>query len=165
MVRAGPLNGPIGAVVVGSGFGCYSHVRGLRHAGIEVRALVGRDPAKTAERARLFAVPRACTTLSEALQTPGVDAVTIATPPHTHAPLSLQAIAAGMHVLCEKPFARDAAEGREVLAAAEDAGVVHLLGTEFRYDAGQALLAEAVRTGQVGAPLPRHVAHARADAR
>ncbi len=143
---------PLGAVVVGTGFGCYSHVRALRHAGFEVRGLVGRDPDKTAQRAAMFEVPVACGTLAEALSLPGVDAVTIATPPHTHAELALEAIAAGRHVLCEKPFARDVPEGRTVLDAAERAGIVHLLGTEFRFDAGQALLARAVRDDLVGVP-------------
>ena len=152
MSAAGVSAGSLGAVVVGTGFGCFTHVRALRHAGFEVRALVGRDPGKTAERARLFEVPVACTSLTDALKLPGVDAVTIATPPHTHAELSLEAIGAGRHVLCEKPFARDAGEGRTVLAAAERAGIVHLLGTEFRYDAGQALLADAVRGDLIGAP-------------
>jgi len=41
----------IGAVVVGTGFGLFTHVRALRDAGIEVRAIVGRDRARTAERA------------------------------------------------------------------------------------------------------------------
>jgi len=142
----------IGAVVVGTGFGCYTHVRALRAAGIEVRALVGRNGAKTAERARLFNVPVALTSLTEALGLKGVDAVTIATPPLTHAPLALEAIAAGRHVLCEKPFTAGTSEARLVLAAAEDAGVVHLLGTEFRWDTGQAALARAVADGLVGAP-------------
>jgi len=115
-------------------------------------ALVGRDPVKTAERARMFDVPRACTSLGEALAVPDVAAVTIATPPFSHAELAFEAIAAGKHVLCEKPFAADAAEARRVLAAAESAGVVHVLGTEFRYDAGQALLARAVADGTVGEP-------------
>jgi predicted dehydrogenase len=143
---------PLGVVVVGTGFGCYTHVRALRHAGFEVRALVGRDPDRTAARAAMFEVPRACRTLTEALALPGIDAVTIATPPHTHAELALEAIGAGRHVLCEKPFARDTTEGRVVLDAARRAGIVHLLGTEFRFDAGQALLAEAVATGLIGAP-------------
>ena len=52
----------LGAVVVGTGFGVFTHLRALRNAGVEVRALVGRDPAKTAERARLLGVARACTT-------------------------------------------------------------------------------------------------------
>ena len=142
----------LGVVVVGTGFGCYTHVRALRHAGFAVRALVGRDPDKTAHRARMFEVPRACATLAEALALSGVDAVTVATPPHTHAELSLEAMAAGRHVLCEKPFARNVDEGRGVLASAQRAGIVHLLGTEFRYDAGQALLARTVRDNLIGAP-------------
>jgi predicted dehydrogenase len=142
----------LGAVVVGTGFGCFAHVRALRHAGFDVVALVGRDPVRTAERARMFEVPIACDTLTQALALPRVDAVTIATPPHTHAELALEAMGAGRHVLCEKPFARDAAEGRVVLEAAQAAGIVHLLGTEFRYDAGQALLAQAVRDDLIGAP-------------
>jgi predicted dehydrogenase len=141
-----------GAVVVGTGFGCFTHVRALRAAGFDVRALVGRDHAKTARRAEAVDVPRACTSLAEALALPGVDAVTIATPPHTHAPLVLQAIAGGKHVLCEKPFARDAREAQALLTAAEEARVVHLLGTEFRFDTGQALLARAVHGGAVGDP-------------
>ena len=141
-----------GAVVVGTGFGCYTHVRALRAAGFDVLAVVGRDPAKTAERAALFAVPLALTSLDDALSVAGVDAVTIATPPHTHAPLARQAIAAGRHVLCEKPFAADTEEAKVVLDAAESAGIVHVLGTEFRWDPGQAGLARAVTAGLVGEP-------------
>jgi len=142
----------IGAVVVGTGFGCITHVRALRAAGFDVVAVVGRDPARTAERAARFGVAQACTSLTAALELPGVDAVTIATPPHTHAELALAAIARGRHVLCEKPFARDTAEAVDVLAAAESAGIVHLLGTEFRWDPGQATLARAVASGVVGEP-------------
>jgi predicted dehydrogenase len=142
----------IGVVVVGTGFGCITHVRALRAAGFDVVAVVGRDPARTAERAARFGVSRACTSLDAALELPGVDAITIATPPHTHAELALAAIAAGRHVLCEKPFARDTAEAVGVLAAAESAGIVHLLGTEFRWDPGQATLARAVASGVIGEP-------------
>jgi predicted dehydrogenase len=141
-----------GVVVIGTGFGCVSHVRALRAAGFDVMALVGRDRAKTAERAALFEIPTALTSVEEALAVDGVDAVTVATPPHTHADIALVAIAAGKHLICEKPFARDAAEGRKVLAAAEEAGVVHLLGCEFRWDGGQAGLARAVSDGAVGEP-------------
>ena len=141
-----------GVAVVGTGFGCYTHVRALRAAGFDVLVVVGQDPDKTAERARLFEVPRAMLSLTEALAVPGVECVTIATPPGTHAALAMEAIAADRHVLCEKPFTATVAEGRQVLAAAEDAGVVHLLGTEFRWDAGQAGLAQAVRRGDIGVP-------------
>src|SRR5438309_1555286 len=126
---------------VGTSFGCVTDVRALRAAGFEVVGLVGRDPEKSAERAERFEVPSGLTSLDAALALPGVDAVTVATPPHTHASIVLDAVAAGKHVVCEKPFARDAAEARQMLKAAEDAGVVHLLGTEFRWAPGQALLA------------------------
>jgi predicted dehydrogenase len=142
----------VGVVVVGTGFGCITHVRALRAAGFEVRALVGRDADRTTARARLFDVPLASTDVDEALALPGVDAVTIATPPHTHAEIASAAIEAGMHVLCEKPFARDAAEARDLLAIAERAGIVHLLGTEFRWDPGQATLARTIAAGEIGAP-------------
>ena len=141
-----------GVVIVGTGFGCITHLRALRAAGFDVQALVGRDPGKTGERARRFEVPNAMTTLADALTLPGVDAVTIATPPHTHAEIALEAIAAGKHVLCEKPFARDTPEARTMLDAARGAGIVHLLGTEFRWSPGQASMARVVTRGEIGTP-------------
>ncbi len=143
---------PLGAIIVGTGFGCLTHTRALRAAGFTVRALVGRDPERTAERARRCEVPHACTSLAEALTLDGVDAVTVATPPHAHAPIVIDSLAARKHVLCEKPFARDATEGRTMLAAANAAGVVHLLGTEFRFATGQALAARAIAEGAIGEP-------------
>ena len=143
---------PLGVVVIGTGFGCVTPLRALRNAGFAVRALVGRDAAKTERRARLCGVSCALTSLGEALSLPDVDAVLVATPPHTHAPLAHAALAARKHVLCEKPFARDAVEARALFADAERAGVVHMLGTEYRFDAGQALLARTVRSGAIGNP-------------
>lgn len=141
-----------GVAVVGTSFGCLTHVRALRAAGFDVIALVGRDPAKTAARAARFDVPVASTDLTEVLARDEISAVTVATPPHTHAALVRTALAAGKHVVCEKPFARDTEEARAVLADAEAAGVVHLLGCEFRYDAQQALVARLVNDGAIGVP-------------
>jgi predicted dehydrogenase len=138
--------------VVGTGFGCLTHVRCLRSAGLDVVALVGRDAAKTKERADRFGVASACTSLDEALGLPGVDAVTVATPPHTHAALVRAAIAAGKHVVCEKPFARDAGEAMSLHDVARARGVVAFVGNEFRFSPGQALATRAVRDGAVGAP-------------
>ena len=105
---------------------------------------------KTAERAKRFEIAHACTSMPDALALGRVDAVTIATPPHTHAAIAHEAIAAGRHVLCEKPFTRDATEARAMLEAAERAGVVHLLGAEMRFTPGQALLARVVHEGALG---------------
>jgi predicted dehydrogenase len=143
---------PLGVVVVGTGFGCLTHVPALRDAGFEVKALVGRDPVKTKARADRFDVPLGLTSLDEALALDGVDAVSVVTPPHTHHDLVVAAVEAGKHVVCEKPFATDAAEAQRMLDAAEAAGVVHLLGTEFRFGTGQALLRRVVQRGDIGEP-------------
>jgi predicted dehydrogenase len=142
----------LGAVVVGTGFGVFTHLRALRNAGIEVRALVGRDPAKTRARAQLLEVPRACGSLREALDDAAVKIVTIATPPATHAALVHEAVGAGRHVLCEKPFAMNLAEARGMLQAAERAGVVHTLGVEFRFATAHELLRRTIASGAIGEP-------------
>jgi predicted dehydrogenase len=146
------MSHPLRAVVVGTGFGVLTHLRALRAAGFEVDALVGRDPEKTAKRAADAGVPHGLTSLAEALALPGIDAVAVATPPHTHEAIVLESIAAGKHVLCEKPFAANAREAEAMLEAAEKAGVVHLLGTEFRWATGQALATRAVHDGLIGEP-------------
>lgn len=150
-------NTPLGAAVVGTGFGLFTHVRALRLAGFEVRAIVGRDLEKTRARAAPLSIPRVSNDLPALLaDDPAIALVTVATPPHAHAAPVLQALAAGRHVVSEKPFARDLAQARDMVAAAQKAGVVALLGAEFRYDSAQALLARVVKSGAIGDPLLFH---------
>jgi predicted dehydrogenase len=143
---------PPAAVVVGTGFGSRVHVPALRAAGFTVEALVGSDPDRTARRAARLDVPHALTSLPDALDLPGVAAVTIATPPHTHAPLALTALRAGKHVICEKPFAADVVEAAAMLEEAEAADVTHLVGHEFRWATERALLGRAIEEGLIGEP-------------
>jgi predicted dehydrogenase len=140
------------ALVVGTGFGCRIHVPALRAAGFEVVGLVGSTAERTTRRAEANGVPQAFTDLDEAISKTGAVAVTIATPPDTHAKLALAAIARGCHVICEKPFTLEAAEAREVLAAAERAGVTHLMGNEFRWLPERAIVARALAEGLIGEP-------------
>jgi predicted dehydrogenase len=140
------------AVVVGTGFGCRVHVPALRAAGFDVAALVGADPERTARRAANNGVPLALTDLDEAIERTGAVAVTVATPPDSHAKLSLQAIARGCHVICEKPLTMNVDEARAMLAAAERAGVTHLVGNEFRWLPERALIARAIAEGLIGEP-------------
>jgi predicted dehydrogenase len=137
---------------MGTGFGVLTHVRALQAAGVQVRALVGRDPDKTAQRAAMFDIEYATTDRQAALSRDDVDIVSVTTTPYSHSEVVLDAVAAGKHVLCEKPFARDLAQALEMLRAAQEAGVVHMLGTEFRFGTGQALLTRTVRSGQIGEP-------------
>jgi predicted dehydrogenase len=145
-------NEPIGAVVVGTGFGLFTHVRALRQAGFEVRAIVGRNQARTAARAAPLGIAVASASLAEALADPRIRLVTVATPPHAHYPMVMEAVAAGRHVVCEKPFAKDFAQAKAMFEAAEKAGVIHMLGAEFRFETEQALLRRIVLDGLIGEP-------------
>ena len=140
------------ALVVGTGFGCRIHVPALRAAGFEVVGLVGTDAERTRRRAQSGGISQTFTDLDEAITRTGAKVVTVATPPHTHGPLSMLAISRGCHILCEKPFARDTAEARAMLEAAQRAGIVHLVGHEFRWTPDRAVFARAIAEGLVGIP-------------
>ncbi len=92
------------------------------------------------------------TDLDAALALDGAVAVTVATPPDTHARVAIAAARAGKHVVCEKPFAANVTEARAMLAAAEDAAVTHLVGHEFRWAPDRAVVARAVADGAIGEP-------------
>ena len=109
----------IPARVVGTGFGCRIHVPALRAAGFDVVGLVGTRPDRLAKKAAEAGISETFTNLDEAISKTGAKLVTIATTPNTHGKLAMQAIARGCHVLCEQPFAFDAAEGQAMLDAAE----------------------------------------------
>jgi predicted dehydrogenase len=140
------------AVVVGTGFGARVHVPALQQAGFDVVALVGRDLQKTARRAARGGVGDACASLGDALALGDIEAVVIASPPATHKPLGLEAIAAGCHVVVEKPFTLDAAEARLLRAAAAEAGVVGLVHHEFRFAPERTAITRSLAAGAVGAP-------------
>jgi predicted dehydrogenase len=148
---------PLKVLVVGTGFGCRIQVPALRAAGFEVVGLVGTDRERTAERAAANAVSRAFTDLGEGISETGAVVVSISTPPTTHCAVTLTALRHGCHVLCEKPFAANAAEASEMLQAAQRAGVVHMVGHEFRFLPQRALVARSVARGLIGEP--RFFAH------
>ncbi len=146
------MTSTIGGVVVGTGFGYRIQLPALRAAGFEVLALVGQDEDRTARRAARRGVPHAFTSLAEALALPGADAVAIATPPSTHAALALEALDAGRHVLCEKPFATAFEDARVMLEAQQLAGTVGMVGHEFRFTSTQACVAKLLTDGEIGVP-------------
>src|SRR5579885_794003 len=92
--------------VVGTGFGAAVQIPGLqRYSRTEVVAVAARSDAHARETAARFGIPHAFTSVDAMLELDGVDAVSIASPPATHHALTLAALRAGKHVLCEKPFA------------------------------------------------------------
>ncbi len=79
-----------------------------------------------------------------------MDAIVVATPPTSHVPIALRAIAAGKHVLVEKPLAPTAAEARQLISAAADAGVLLMTGHTFEYNPAVWKLRELVQSGVLG---------------
>lgn len=94
------------------------HIPGLRAIeGVEITAVCNRRPASTQQVATDFNIPRTFTRWQDVVADPDIDAVVIGTWPYLHCPITLAALAAGKHVLCEARMSMNAAEAKEMLAA------------------------------------------------
>lgn len=143
---------PIKALIVGAGHGCRVHRPALEAAGFEVVGLVGRDPERTEKAAAKWGLPRYFIDLARAIDATAARAITIASPPHAHCSAVKVAAERGCHIYCEKPFAADAREAEEMVAAAEEAGIVNFLGYQMRMRPERRILREAVERGLLGTP-------------
>ena len=114
----------LGAVVVGTGFIGAVHLSALRKLGVRIEGVLGSSPDRGAERARALGVPRAYATLADVLADPRVQVVHVTSPNKEHFPQVMQIIAAGRHVICEKPLAMTAAQSVQMVAAAKARGTV-----------------------------------------
>jgi predicted dehydrogenase len=96
------------------------HVPGLLACGdVEIRAVSNRRPESTARVAEEFGIPKTYEHWQDLVADPELDAVVIGTWPYLHCPITVAALDAGKHVLCEARMAMNAAEARQMLAAAE----------------------------------------------
>jgi predicted dehydrogenase len=133
--------------------------------GVEVGAIAARDRGRAEAFAARYGVPVVHDSYDGLLADPSLDAVYIPLPNGLHAQWMLAALRAGKHVLCEKPFASNAAQAREVAAAAEEAGLVVMEAFHYRYHPLARRMAELVHGGELGRvqrvetamcfPLPR----------
>jgi predicted dehydrogenase len=92
------------ACIVGTGFIGPAHLEALRRLGIPVSGLVERDAETARAKARELRIDRAYSSFDEALADPAVSVVHLAVPNNLHAPYAEAALAAGKHVICEKPL-------------------------------------------------------------
>ena len=136
--------------VVGVGYWGSKHVRVLRSTtGVATVIAVDQQFAQIGSGRRQAEYgATAYPDLETAL--PHVDAVVIATPPGSHAPLALQAIAAGKHVLIEKPMATTTDAALTIMDAAAAAGVVLMPGHTFEHNAAVHKLRDLVQGGHLG---------------
>jgi predicted dehydrogenase len=117
---------------------------------VELVAVGSRDRARAEEYAREWEIPRAYGSYEELLADPEIEAVYNPLANSLHARWNLAAIAAGKHVLSEKPFAANAAEAREVRDAGKRAGVKVVDGFHYLYHPVTKRLHEMVASGELG---------------
>ena len=123
----------IRAGIVGVGFMGTVHARAVRRAGGVVSRIVGSSPESSRAGAERIGAEFAAESVEDLLAADDVDVVHVCTPNATHAPLVRAAIAAGKHVICEKPLAVDAAEAAELVALAADAGLTATVPFIYRF--------------------------------
>lgn len=116
----------------------------------KVVAVASRDEGRAKEFARAHGIPTAHGTYEALLEDPGVDAIYIPLPNSMHLPWTVRAAEAGKHVLCEKPLALDAAQCREMAAAAEGAGVLLMEAFMYRFHPRTEQVVRMAREGAVG---------------
>lgn len=106
------------------------------------------------ERVRAFAskfdIPEVYTDAADLLAKADVNAVSVVTPDAYHAPITLQALAAGKHVLCEKPLATNYADARKMTAAARKAGVVNMVQFSYRNSSALTKARALIAAGKLG---------------
>ncbi|MQY27511.1 Glucose--fructose oxidoreductase [Nocardia sp. RB56] len=135
------------------------------HAEAEVTAVAARDPLRARQFAEKYRIPVVHDDYAAMLADPAVDAVYIPLPNGLHGRWTRAALAAGKHVLCEKPFTADAAEAREIARLAQASDRVVMEAFHYRYHPLTRRVEEIVASGELGTlshvetamcfPLPR----------
>lgn len=124
----------IKAAVIGAGFMGKVHTEGIRRLGnVEVVAAAAVSKEEAQRFGELMSIERVTDDYRELIADPEIEAVHVCTPNALHAPVSIAAMEAGKHVLCEKPLAMSAAEAQQMLDVARRTGVVHCVNHNLRY--------------------------------
>jgi predicted dehydrogenase len=125
-------------------------------AAVRVDAIAARDPRRARAFATKHGIGRVCADYAALVADPDLDAIYNPLPNGLHAQWTLAALAAGKHVLCEKPFTANAVEARLVAGAAKDSGLVVMEAFHYRYHPLVARVLEILASGELGAI--RHIA-------
>ncbi|TDE33334.1 Gfo/Idh/MocA family oxidoreductase [Nonomuraea mesophila] len=129
-----------------------AHLPAYRRAGLEVTGLYDLDAGRAAEVADRHGVPRTYGSPAELLADERAAVVDIAVAPGAQPGIAKEALAAGRHVLCQKPFAPDVETGREIVELAAARGLKVAVNQQLRFDEGIAAARAMVRAGWIGEP-------------
>lgn len=145
------MTAPVGIAVAGAGAWGINHVRALAaEPGCRLLRICDPDAAARERAAALAPHARVAADLDAALDDRAVDGIVLATPAATHAELAIRALAAGKHVLVEKPLALTVADAERVVAAAGRSGRRVVVGHLMVYHPALVQLRTLMRSGELG---------------
>jgi predicted dehydrogenase len=127
-----------------------AHLPAYRAAGLEVTGVHDLDPGRAEDVARRHGLPTVYRSLDELLGDDRVRVVDIAVAPEAQPGIVRAALAAGKHLLCQKPFVPDVATGEELIGLAERSGLLVAVNQQLRYDEGIAAARAMVEAGWLG---------------
>ncbi|MCL4248061.1 MAG: Gfo/Idh/MocA family oxidoreductase [Anaerolineae bacterium] len=126
------------------------------HPNAQLRAVCGRNRERAEEVAEKYGCNAVYANYEVMLRNEALDAVIIATPEDLHYPMTMLALDQGLHVICEKPLALSAEQGREMYEKAEAKGVKHMIMYTSRWFPVFAYLKQLVDEGYIGMPYHGH---------
>lgn len=137
--------------VVGLGWPGLRHLEAyLKHPAVEVLAVCDLNSTLRESVQREYGIERGISDLASLWELPGLDAVSICTPNFLHQPMACDALAAGKHVLCEKPLAATLEQGELLAKAADESDCVCMVGFGRRYRDDSRAVKALVEKGELG---------------
>ncbi len=118
----------------GTGYINKVHAQAAQNLGLELTAIVNHKADSMAEFGNRFGITRRYETVETMLKDGGVDALVVSTPNYLHAPQTIAALKAGVHVMVEKPMAMNADEAEQMCEAAEKSGALLMVAHCWRFD-------------------------------
>ncbi len=145
----------IGIGIIGAGFARTTQIPGFRDCmGARVVAIASQHRERAEAVAKEFEIPHVAGDWREVVKRDDVDLVSIVTPPAVHLEMTLAALANGKSVLCEKPMAMNGDEAKQMVDAANSAGVLALIDHELRFLKSRRTMRSMLKSGAIG--IVRH---------
>jgi predicted dehydrogenase len=138
------------AGVVGIGFIGVAHVEALRRLGVEVGGVVGSTPARARAKAEAAGLPTVYESVEALAADPSIDVIHIASPNQAHADQVRVCLAAGKHVVCEKPLALSPKDTADLVATAAETDLVNAVCFNIRFYPLNHQAMAMVAAGEIG---------------
>ncbi|WP_018687406.1 Gfo/Idh/MocA family protein [Ahrensia kielensis] len=140
--------------LIGCGFFAQNQLNAWRDIdGVEIVALCDRDADRLNQSAETFSIERTYSDAAQMFADGGFDFVDVATTVASHRPIVEMAAKAGVHIICQKPFAENMQDARAMVQAAQTAGKTLMVHENFRWQSPIQAALNVVRSGTIGEPF------------